>query len=73
MNINNTKFIFVLVFALTSTLFNIALAEEISGTTSDDATLTTEEAQALFDKALEERNIGKIYHSIEKFEYILCR
>jgi len=35
--------------------------------------LTDEEAQAIFDQALQERDSGKIYTAIEKFENILSR
>ena len=37
------------------------------------APLTDESAQEIFEQALEERDSGKIYSSIEKFEYILSR
>ena len=50
---------------LTLTAFNPAIAEE--------EPMTDEHAQKIFDMAMEERDDGKIYDSIEKFEYILSR
>lgn len=38
-----------------------------------DENLTDEQVQNVFDLAMEERDSGKIYHAIEKFEYILSR
>ena len=51
-----------------------ALAEkDISEKAQPDETMTDEHAQKIFDLAMEERDSGKIYDSIEKFEYILSR
>lgn len=49
---------------LTLTLLNPVQADE---------TLTDDHAQKIFDLAMEERDSGKIYDAIEKFEYILSR
>lgn len=64
---NPSSFIFIVTFTLS--LFNIAIADE----TTTDTALSTGEAEALFEQAMEERDTGKIYNSIEKFEYILSR
>jgi tetratricopeptide (TPR) repeat protein len=64
---NRSSFIFCITFTLS--LFNTAIAVEAS----TDAALTTEDAQSLFEQAIEERDTGKVYNSIEKFEYILSR
>lgn len=40
---------------------------------SADEVLTDEEAQELFDAAMKERDSGKVYDAIQKFEYILSR
>jgi len=60
---------FILGVTFTLSLFNIAIASN----TPTDAELSTDEAQVLFEQAMEERDTGKIYNSIEKFEYILSR
>ena len=38
-----------------------------------DTNLTDEDAQVIFDRAMAERDSGKIYTAIERFEYILSR
>jgi len=40
---------------------------------SKDAKLTDDDAQVIFDLAMTERDSGKIYNAIERFEYILSR
>lgn len=65
----SASLIFVL---LTSLLFALpASAEE--ATTGVTETMSDENAQKIFDLAMEERNSGKVYDAIEKFEYILSR
>ena len=49
---------------LTLSFFNSAIAEEA---------MTDNNAQQIFDLAMEERDSGKVYDAIEKFEYILSR
>lgn len=49
--------------------FNPAQANE----TATDETLSDDDAQHIFDLAMEERDSGKIYNAVEKFEYILTR
>lgn len=56
-------------FGFSMTVFNTALAEDKPA----DTTLSMEEAQTLFEQAIDERDTGKIYNSIDKFEYILSR
>ncbi|MDT8282773.1 MAG: hypothetical protein RQ982_08175 [Gammaproteobacteria bacterium] len=48
---------------------NVASAQNID--TQNE--LTDEDAQAIFDLAMNERDTGKVYDSIQKFEYILSR
>jgi len=48
---------------------NPAFAEESKAS----ETMTDEHAQKIFDAAMEERDSGKVYDAIEKFEYILSR
>lgn len=55
-------------FVIATLFLTPAFADEVM-----DKTLADEDAQALFDKALEERDSGKVYSAIEKFEYILNR
>ncbi len=40
---------------------------------SKDVKLTDDDAQVIFDLAMTERDSGKIYNAIERFEYILSR
>lgn len=63
-------FISILTVLFSSLLcMNAAVAE----TTDSTQALTDQHAQALFDSAMEERDSGKVYDSIQKFEYILSR
>jgi tetratricopeptide (TPR) repeat protein len=55
----------LLTCALSLAIFNLAIAEE--------EPLTDEHAQKIFDMAMDERDDGKVYDAIEKFEYILSR
>jgi tetratricopeptide (TPR) repeat protein len=64
---NPSSFIFIV--TVTLSLFNIAIADD----KPTDTVLSTDEAEALFEQAMAERDTGKIYNSIEKFEYILSR
>jgi tetratricopeptide (TPR) repeat protein len=58
-------FSFILLLAsLTPAMAEVPLPEE---------PLTDEHAQKIFDLAMEERDDGKVYDAIEKFEYILSR
>ena len=59
--------IFITIFLALSSL-NPALAEEVI-----DEEMTDKHAQTVFDIAMQERDSGKIYDAIEKFEYILSR
>lgn len=56
-----------LVFA--SFFINPVFAEE----SNTDKNMTDEQAQKIFETAMEERDSGKVYDAIEKFEYILSR
>ncbi|RKZ70582.1 MAG: hypothetical protein DRQ44_00300 [Gammaproteobacteria bacterium] len=58
-----------LCFLLTLAFFSPAHAE----LTAMDEELSDDSAQAIFDLAIEERDSGKVYNAIEKFEYILSR
>lgn len=60
----------IALIALLTTLFFLtpAFSEETT-----DLPLADEEAQALFEKAMQERDSGKVYSAIEKFEYILSQ
>ncbi len=50
-----------------------ALADTAADTAQVDESLSDPTAQKIFDLAMEERDSGKIYDAIEKFEYILSR
>lgn len=53
---------------------SILVLASLNPALADDAeTMTDKHAQAIFDTAMEERDDGKIYDAIEKFEYILSR
>ena len=70
MNIITTKrpaCIFITIFLTLSSL-NPVLAEEAL-----DEEMTDKHAQKIFDSAMQERDSGKVYDAIEKFEYILSR
>lgn len=58
----------LLAFLLMLSFLTPALSDEIL-----DKALADEEVQALFEKAMQERDSGKVYSAIEKFEYILNR
>jgi tetratricopeptide (TPR) repeat protein len=64
-NTNKPASFLLLSFILTLASLNPAIAEE------ED--MTDEHAQKIFDMAMEERDDGKVYDAIEKFEYILSR
>ena len=75
MNIITTKpldIIFITLFLTLSSL-NPALAEEALAAEALDEEMTDKHADTIFDIAMEERDSGKIYDAIEKFEYILSR
>jgi len=59
----------------TTLLFTFpALADEaLADKTEASEALTDEHAQKIFDMAMQERDSGKVYDAIEKFEYILSR
>jgi len=62
----------VILALLTGFLFaSPVLAEE--AVTAAAETLSDENAQNIFDLAMKERDSGKVYDAIEKFEYILSR
>lgn len=54
---------------LASLSLNPVFAEEVK----TDEVMTDENAQKIFEAAMEERDSGKVYDAIEKFEYILSR
>ncbi len=62
---------------LTTSLFTriitICLALSVFSPALADETMTDDHAQILFYLAMEERDSGKVYDAIEKFEYILSR
>ncbi len=61
---------FVLITLLLASLFTFSVhAEDII----QNDTITDAHAQKIFDLAMEERDNGKVYDAIEKFEYILSR
>lgn len=65
-----TPFVTVLITLFSALLYiNVASAENADSQNE----LTDEHAQAIFDLAMEERDSGKVYDSIQKFEYILSR
>ena len=59
--------VFITIF-LTLSGLTPALAEEAL-----DEEMTDKHADTIFDSAMKERDSGKIYDAIEKFEYILSR
>ena len=76
MNYINLKISPSLILILFSALlftFPVLAEEDTSEKAQPDETMTDEHAQKIFDLAMEERDSGKIYDSIEKFEYILSR
>lgn len=80
MTSNNTRsntlypgLIFAAACALSSSNFAVADDASAPGQMPAASALTIEDAQALFEQAIEERDTGKIYNSIDKFEYILTR
>ena len=56
-------------FLLVFVFFNPVHADLVA--TNDE--LSDDAAQDIFDRAMEERDSGKVYNAIEKFEYILSR
>ena len=69
-NINPNKTSSLILALFTTALISFpALAEEVA--TSEP--MTDAHAQKIFDLAMEERDSGKVYDAIEKFEYILSR
>ena len=58
----------LIAFLLATFFLTPAFSDEVT-----DKLLADEDAQALFDKALQERDSGKVFSAIEKFEYILSR
>ena len=64
--------IFITIF-LTLSGLTPALAEEALDAESLDEEMTDMHADTIFDSAMKERDSGKIYDAIEKFEYILSR
>ena len=56
-------------FLLVFVYFNPVHADPIA--TNNE--LSDDDAQDIFDRAMEERDSGKVYNAIEKFEYILGR
>ena len=69
-NINLNKTTSLILALFTTVLISFpTLAEEV--TTSEP--MTDAHAQKIFDLAMEERDSGKVYDAIEKFEYLLSR
>lgn len=58
-----------LLYILTSVCFSTVHAESAP----TDEALSDDGAQAIFERAMQERDDGKVYNAIEKFEYILGR
>jgi len=66
---NHTMYPATLCFLLALVFFSPAHADLTA--TNDE--LSDDSAQNIFDLAIEERDSGKIYNAIEKFEYLLSR
>ncbi len=76
MNYINLKISAPLILALLTTLPSTfpALADEVPASESGaDEVMTDDLAQKIFELAMQERDSGKVYDAIEKFEYILSR
>jgi len=76
MNYINLKISAPLILTLFTTLLSTfpALADEaITGKAGANKSMTDERAQKIFELAMQERDSGKVYDAIEKFEYILSR
>lgn len=60
---------------LITTLFSASLlsAAVFADENTTDEAMTDEQAQEIFERAMEERDSGKVYDAIEKFQYILSR
>ena len=71
MNIINQKSLTATVIALlfASVCLNPVFADE----SKTDEAMTDEHAEKIFEAAMEERDSGKVFDAIEKFEYILSR
>lgn len=71
MNIINSKTLSasITTLLLASLLLKPALADE----SKTDEAMTDEHAEKIFEIAMEERDSGKVFDAIEKFEYILSR
>ena len=71
MNIINSKTLSasITTLLLASLLLKPALADE----SKTDEAMTDEHAENIFEIAMEERDSGKVFDAIEKFEYILSR
>ena len=71
MNIINSNTLTALSTTLlaASLLFNPAFADEVT----IEKPMTDEHAQKIFEEAMQERDSGKVFDAIEKFEYILSR
>ena len=69
-NINLNKTTSLVLALFTTMLISLPVfAEETTASTP----MTDAKAQEIFDLAMEERDSGKVYDAIEKFEYILSR
>lgn len=65
---------FILALSINLLITLPAAADEASTKTPDTkATMSDEQAQKIFELAMKERDSGKIYDAIGKFEYILTR
>ncbi len=71
MNIISSK---TLTATITTLLFaSLFLDPVFADESKTDETMTDEHAQKIFEAAMEERDSGKVFDAIEKFEYILSR
>jgi tetratricopeptide (TPR) repeat protein len=71
MNIINQKSLTAIVLALL--LASLCLNPVFADESKADEIMTDEHAEKIFEAAMEERDSGKVFDAIEKFEYILSR
>jgi tetratricopeptide (TPR) repeat protein len=67
--INKSSIVLITTLLSASLFSNTVFADE----KATDETMTDEQAQEIFERAMEERDSGKVYDAIEKFQYILSR
>lgn len=68
----NQSFAPILTSLISVLLYATSVSAEVTAS-DDEQALSDSHAQSIFDSAMEERDSGKVFDSIQKFEYILNR